>query len=128
MKVYLATRGEYSDYRVCHAFAKREDAEAYPLGDDVKELEVRDGPVEVRTWHTLQWNPAVPDRDASSPFASNPAVYSERRDFDGDEGAVLHEWRKVPLALFVRGWDRDRVLKIYGEQRAAYIARREGVS
>lgn len=35
MKVYLATAGEYSDYRVKHAFARREDAESYRLGDDV---------------------------------------------------------------------------------------------
>jgi hypothetical protein len=38
MIIYLATRGEYSDYRVCHAFARREDAEAYKLGDDVAEF------------------------------------------------------------------------------------------
>src|ERR1035441_2640518 len=55
MIIYLATSGEYIDYQVCHAFAKREDAESYKLGDDVKEMEVRDGPVEVRTWHTLNW-------------------------------------------------------------------------
>ena len=55
MKVYLATAGEYSDYRVCHAFARREDAESYKLGDDVKELEVHDGPVEVRYWYDLDW-------------------------------------------------------------------------
>ena len=30
MKIYLAMSGEYSDYRVRHAFARREDAEAYP--------------------------------------------------------------------------------------------------
>ena len=55
MKVYLATAGEYSDYRVRHAFTREEDAEAYPLGDDVLELEVHDGPVEVRTGTCWTW-------------------------------------------------------------------------
>ncbi len=65
MKVYLATSGEYSDYRVCHAFAREEDAASYALGDAVLELEVRDGPVEVRPEHTLpggSQRPAGPGR------------------------------------------------------------------
>src|ERR1035441_4322522 len=84
--IYLATSGEYSDYQVCHAFAKREDAESYKLGDDVKEMEVRDGPVEVRTWHTLNWRADWPEREAEAGFvAGNPHPWTERRDFDGDE-------------------------------------------
>ena len=76
MKVYLATSGEYSDYGVCHAFSRREDAEAYPLGDDVLELEVHDGPVEVRFWYEMSWVPRWPDRESDGLTAANP--YSAR--------------------------------------------------
>jgi hypothetical protein len=38
--IYLATAGEYSDYRVVGAFVHREHAEAYGRGDDVSEIEL----------------------------------------------------------------------------------------
>jgi len=124
VKVYLATAGEYSDYRVRHAFSRREDAEAYQLGDDVAEFEVHDGPVEVRNWHYLHWNPALPDREASWPTSANPYLESELRDFDGDERNVQHEWVEFPGRKWLRvsGWDRRRVLKVYSEQRGQYLA------
>jgi len=132
VKVYLATSGEYSDYGVCHAFSRREDAEAYPLGDDVLELEVHDGPVEVRFWYEMSWVPRWPDRESDGLTAANPYISSEQRDFDGDERHVRHEWDGPHAAngpwLTVQGWDKQVVLKVYGEQRAQYLARQEGVS
>ena len=122
MIIYLATSGEYSDYQVCHAFAKREDAESYKLGDDVKEMEVRDGPVEVRTWHTLNWRADWPEREAEAGFvAGNPHPWTERRDFDGDERRVEHTW-SGGVHLNVQGWDPDLVRKVYSEQRAQFLA------
>lgn len=138
--IYLATRGEYSDYRVCraftrreysdyrvcHAFTRREDAEAYPLGDHVEELELRPGPVEVRYWYDLDWRADRPDSQ-EAPFAmGNPTVDSELRDFDGDERRAEHRWSAQWLN--VQGWDRDHVMKVYSEQRAQYVATQEGVS
>jgi len=126
VKVYLATRGEYSDYRVCHAFAHREDAEAYLLGEDVKEMELHDGPVEVRYWYDLDWRAEWRDREGDGLAVANPLVNSELRDFDGDEKNVTHEW--TGKWLTVKGWDKQLVLKVYSEQRAQYLARQEGVS
>lgn len=121
MKVYLATSGEYSDYRVQHVFTRREDAESYALGDDVMECEVHDGPVEVRTWHMLWWNPGIPDREGDGLRLGNPWQYTEQRDFDGRPGHVQH-CRNDSAVLLVEGWDLQRILKTYSEQRAQHLA------
>jgi len=126
-RIYLATRGEYSDYRVCHAFSRREDAVAYRLGDDVEELELRTGPVEVRYWYELYWRAGKPDQQPGDwPAAGNPWVDSELKDFDGDERRVEHSWSGQ--ALNVQGWDRGHVMKVYSEQRAQHVAKQEGIS
>ena len=130
MKVYLATSGEYSDYRVRGVFTRREDAEAYALGDDVEEYELHNGPVEVRTWHQLSWSPQIPDRERGNMNRANPNKYEERRDFDGHEKHAEHEWREHPIGpiLVVSGWDLARVRKVYSEQRAQYLAHKEGIA
>lgn len=130
--VYLATAGEYSDYRVKHAFARREDAESYKLGDnDVLELEVHEGPVEVRRWYELRWWPAHGDHDGRGLAEPNPWTDSEYRDYDGDEKHAEHRWMDLNPAralLVVGGWDLALVKKVYSEQRAQYLARKEGIS
>lgn len=133
MKVYLATSGEYSDYRVRHVFAREEDAEAYALGDGVEEFEVREWPVEVRAWHELTWHPSQPDRERSHPQGGNPQIHSAGlRDFDGDERHAEHTWSfpQTPTLAWLRvgGWDLGRVKKVYSEQRAQYLARKEGIA
>lgn len=125
-KVHLATSGEYSDYTVQHAFARREDAESYALADDVMELEVHDGPVEVRAWHALCWDTALPDRPPAGTSAANPDLWSEPRDFDGRPEHVEHLWGDDRMGrdrLIVEGWDLERVREVYSEQRAQYLAR-----
>ncbi len=126
MKVYVATSGEYSDYRICHVFARREDAEDYAGADSVEEYEVRGGPVEMRPWHTLTWNTDLPDREATSLALANPYEQSWPQDFDGDERKTSHAWNGPPQrtgpVLEVQGWDLNRVRKVYSEQRAQYLA------
>jgi hypothetical protein len=128
MVIYLATAGEYSDFRVCHAFTRREDAESYKLGDDVTEMELHDGPVGVRYWYELEWDARKPDdaEGGHGGFGANPYISSELRDFDGDDRRAGHKWSGAWLN--VQGWDRDLVRKVYSEQRAQYLARKEGVS
>ena len=129
MKVYAATSGEYSDYRVRHIFAREEDARAYALGDDVEEFELREGPVEVRSWHTLRWDAGKPDRKAEGGLsAGNPWTYSQRRDFGGNAQHAEHEWAGNGLWLLVSGWDPHLVRKVYSEQRAQYEAAKAGLT
>ena len=126
MKVYVATSGEYSDYRIAHVFARREDADAYQGADQTEEYEVRDGPVEMRPKHGLIWSPGIPDREATSLALANPHESSWPEDFDGDERNVSHTWLGPPQrtdpVLQVRGWDLQRVRKVYSEQRAQHLA------
>lgn len=132
MKVYLATAGEYSDYRVLHAFARREDAEAYEGGEYVEEYELLDGPIERRTWHMFWWNPELPDQERDGQRMGNPWEFTDRRDFGGDARHVEHRWEGPPQrtgpVLHIQGWDLDRIRKVYSEQRAQYLARQQGVS
>jgi hypothetical protein len=122
VKVYLATSGEYSDYRVQHVFTRREDAESYALGDDVMECEVHDGPVEVRDWHEIRWYPAMADQEGDSYRIANPREYQDLRDFDGRPDHVQHRWNLNGTMLLVEGWDLQRVRKTYSEQRAQRLA------
>lgn len=123
--IYLATAGEYSDFRVVAAFTREEDARAYELADDVQEFELHDGPVEVRTWHEIRWWPKIGDREADDTHISNPYEDRELREFDGREGHAGHHWTTSQYdgdTLTVGGWDLKRVRKTYSEQRAQYIA------
>lgn len=125
-KVYLATAGEYSDYRVVKAFASSDDAWAYPLGDDVLELELHDGPVEVRMWSKLWWWPHEPDSEDYG--SSNPQEYHSQKDFDGRPKWVEHRWTNNTAGqslLVVEGWDAQAVRKVYSEQRAQHLARQD---
>ncbi|MBG0828536.1 hypothetical protein HS041_12230 [Planomonospora sp. ID67723] len=131
MKVYLATYGSYSDYEVRRVFARREDAEAYELADDVEEFEVEAGPVETRFWHTLDWYPGDPDerqyeaRPGRFHTIVNPReICSLPRDYDGHPRRIEHRWSPRPIGLgclSVGGWDIERVRKVYGELRAEWL-------
>jgi hypothetical protein len=126
VKVWLATSGEYSDYTVCHVFARQEDAEAYEGAGRVEEFELREGPVEMRPWHTLLWRADDPDHEKDSLRLANPYGSSWPKDFDGRPEYAAHRWdgppeRTGPI-LTVEGWDLQRVMKVYSEQRAQYLA------
>lgn len=124
MKVYIATSGEYSDFRIRHVFAKRRDAESYQGADDVTEYEVQEGPVEQRPWYTVFWTATAPDRPSDGMWLSNPNEYATPRDYTGGD-AASHHWatRGRETVLVVQGWDLQRVHKVYSEQRAQYLAR-----
>jgi len=132
MKVYLATAGDYSDYRVLHVFRNREDAEAYAGTEDIDERELQEVPIEQRTWHMFWWNAGQPDSERDGRSMGNPWQFEEQRDFTGDPHHVEHRWGGYPVrsnnVLHIQGWDLDRILKVYSEQRAQHIAVQQGVS
>lgn len=140
MKVYVATRGSYSDYRIVGMFAREEDAAAYELGEDVEEFEIHDGPQEVRNWYTLTWYPDKPEPEYPTPagyFTGTPAGtranpyedrYPERRDFDGHSRTVEHRWSRpyglletATGVLSVSGWEWEKIRKVFGDLRAEWL-------
>ena len=145
VRVYIVTDGEYSDYRIVHVFRDEEDAEIYTerlSGSRVEEWEVLEAPVERRAWYTFYWDSGRPDekRRPDTMRMGNPWEYPpEMRDFDGDPRHVEHNWTGSTgitegneiirsRILVVQGWDHARVLKVYSEQRAQELARREGIA
>jgi hypothetical protein len=134
LRVYLATSGEYSDYHVNYVFARKEDASAYiaHLQDGhVEEYDVREGPIQRRTWYRLIWRTDTGDRGASPPVGlANPSEHAEYRDFDGRVNYAEHQW-VVRIdgvsVLHVSGWDLERVRKVYSEQRAKHEAQKAGL-
>ena len=141
----MTTSGEYSDYCITNVFRNKEDAEAYAgthgesYETGVEEYELREGPVERRAWHSLYWHPHRADEGPQPGRMGNPWEYAETRDFDGDPRRVEHNWSSsrgitqddqiIGIRLLrVQGWDRARVLKVYSEQRAQELARREGIA
>lgn len=103
--IYLATSGEYDDYRIEAAFTRREDAEAFELADDVEEVELHDGPLEVRAWYSLRWYRNRPLEKASPGRAPNPYPQDyRRRVWDGDPGRVDVSY-PADRQVEVQGWD-----------------------
>lgn len=127
-KVHLATAGEYSDYRVLKAFTSSDDAWAYPLGEDVLELDLHDGPVETRMWSELWWWPHESDSERDGFAMGNPSEQHAQKDFDGRPKWVEHRWshnNTGQSVLVVEGWDVEGVRKVYSEQRAQHLARQD---
>jgi hypothetical protein len=100
---------------------------SYALGDDVMELELHDGPIEVWSWYSLVWDADQPDRPGDGMRLPNPDTKTERRDFDGRPKHAEHRWDETQYGrrLVVQGWELRRIQKVYSEQRAQYIARKD---
>jgi hypothetical protein len=93
----------------------------------VEEYELTEGPADVRPRYILQWIPAIPDRKTSGTALENPYVHSYDQDFDSGVRPIFHHWYESaqpgpPPRLLVEGWDRERVMKVYSEQRAQYLS------
>ena len=104
--IYLATSGTYDDYRVQAVFTRREDAEAFGLGDDVEEFELHDGPLETRAWHQVRWYADRPERPGTTNDGGNP-YHSDRelRIWDGNPDRVEVTRFDVFPQILVEGWD-----------------------
>jgi hypothetical protein len=108
--VYLAVSSvNGTDYEVQAVFTRREDAEAFGLADGVREFELHDGPLEVRTWYHLRWYRKQPLREQPAPDGTaNPYLYGDLRIWDGDPGRVEIS-RIADYQVDAEGWDLARV-------------------
>jgi hypothetical protein len=103
-KIYLAVHDADDGMSPCHAFTRREDAEAYEDANDVLVFELHDAPVEKRDWYVM----------TSTTYYDEP--WSWRKDYLGDPDALesrLESHRLYPVRLVVEGWDRDQVIQTY---------------
>lgn len=121
MKVYLTASdepGEYG-YENLRIFTRREDAEAYELAAHIAEFDLTEGPVEVRTWHTIRWHLGE---------HQEPQERTERRDFYGNT-TVVHTVREGPAlrptAIVVGAWDLQAARDAFADERARYVAMRD---
>lgn len=72
------------------------------------------------------WDHGFPEQPGDSLRMANPYWSWEHRDFDGREGHVEHSWHPLHQdRLRVSGWDKDRVAKVYSEQRAMHTAMKD---
>lgn len=129
MKVYLATTGSYSSYRIAGVFARREDAETYELADDVEEYELRQGPADVRDRVRLFWSTWQPDAERCTELGQrfaigNPWTDTRRADFADHPARPVVEWRQhhSGLVLEVHAWTEAEARQVYGDERAMHDA------
>jgi hypothetical protein len=130
MKVYMVTSGSYSDYRVHHLFLKEDDAKGYIATKDrgyeydYTEMDVHKGPVKRQVQWTARWYPTF---NISRTLVDDEIV-------EDTEIVLRHKWdhwengEGEQNILIVYGPTKEAVLKVYSEQRAIYLARKEGIS
>jgi hypothetical protein len=116
--IYLAWSGEYDDARVEAAFTRQEDAEALEISDRVEEVQLHDGPLEVRGWHQAIWykgRPLETAKDAGPGRVPNPywSTHTDRRIYDGHPDRVdtiSHGTGSLGITpVWVEGWDPERI-------------------
>jgi hypothetical protein len=129
--IYLAWSGDDPEERRLEAaFTRRKDAEALELSNDVEEIQLRDGPAEVRDWHGVIWylgRPLQTPEETRPGSVPNPYPYSggsQRMIYDGQPDCVTVS-KGMPNAIgygtvWVWGWDLELVMaegnRIYREE------------
>jgi hypothetical protein len=136
MPIYLATAGEYSDYRVLRAFTYRTHAElfawrrntehtVYGYQVEVEEipLDEEDLPLNQAPVFTVYWsyNPYM--------YVSNESNEAVREQWDDEPepegGIVVDEWvakDERSFGVTVKSADLERARKVMSERRAKLMA------
>lgn len=116
VKVYVAARGEPGeyDYEVLRAFAHREDAEAFELTDHIVELDLDEGPLEVRPRHVVTWDYAL-DRP--------PSISVYDAGFDGRPDSEEHH--DASSLVQAETWDQAKARALFEAKQAEFEARRD---
>ncbi|MET8382529.1 hypothetical protein ABZV14_05940 [Streptosporangium canum] len=118
MNIYIATSGEYSDYTIEGAFLREEDARSLSLADDYIEVELSEGPADVRAYYSASWKESY---DGESISASD-------RIYDGDDKMKVYVGRSIYSSyISVSGWDKERVLKVLGDEKAKFLAEKNNI-
>ncbi|MER7361906.1 hypothetical protein [Nonomuraea wenchangensis] len=122
MKVYIAVSTyESYDYEAGHqvlrVFARREDAEAYDLADNVLEFDVEEKPLEVRPRYVVTW-----DHAQEQP----PSITSYEAAVDGREDTREHA--ETGSYVQEETWDEARAKALFEQKQREYEEHRDGVA
>ena len=149
---YVVTDGDYSDYHVVAVFADRVNAQAFIEaggGDDILEEPFRRVIPEKCTLYTMLCRVPYDGEPATyrkwiqtSPGNTTPAVEADipkpwwidyeytNRVWDPVPTVVVHqgEYHRNGTEIKVKGTDRERVRKVYGDAKARVRAEIEGLT
>lgn len=123
-KVYVITKGAYSDYHICAVAATKEIAEKLRkiYSDDswadarIEEYDLNEAKDDVRVFYDVTFA----DGKVSTYFNE----YGERESIQFFKG---NKWQSDRLIVSVRARDEDHAVKIAQDRRAEYLAKKEGV-
>lgn len=125
-KVYVITRGAYSDYHICAVAATKEIAEKlrkiysdeYSWAADarIEEYDLNEAKDDAGVFYDVTFA----DDKVSACFNE----YGERESIQFFKG---NKWRSDRLIVSVRARDEDQAVKIAQDRRAEYLAKKEGV-
>jgi len=108
MKVYITTKGNYSDYRITAVFSNRELAEKYPHKDEIEEYEV-DEPFEV--FHNI-----------TITMKENGDIVNINHNIDTENNEGFKHYYNNYIIWIVNTNDTKRAIKIVNEKRIQILA------
>lgn len=123
-KVYVITKGAYSDYHICAVAATKEIAEKLQkiYSEDswsdatIEEYDLNEARDDVRVFYDVTFE----DDRVSVRF----------NEYDEKESIWLlkgNKWQSDRLIVCVRARDADHAVKIAQDRRAEYLAKKEGI-
>jgi hypothetical protein len=124
MKVYMVTRGDYSDYGVVGLFASRELAQGYIVTrqadytpfNDIEEWEVHSEPVSQVVVYSGRWSAKMPAIDFWHYTVDAGQCQEGTHQFLDGTG------------IQVQTFDKEKTTKIVADFRAQYLATEAGIS
>lgn len=156
MKVYVVTRGSYSDYQIDRVFATRQLAGTWidvmkghdRLNDEIEEFDVFEALPDVRRRYYIQsswldqrrsktgvaeWTEPVEQSEWQVLLDHPHYLYDDlsreikvRVDDESNRDQAYRDKWGVGLHITVTGWDQERVRKAFGEVKAFETAKMEG--
>lgn len=123
-KVYVITKGEYSDYHICAVAATKEIAEKLQKiysedswGDAIiEEYDLNEARDDVKVFYDVTFT----NEKVSACFNE----YGEKESIHFFKG---NKWQSDRLIVCVRARDEDHAVKIAQDRRAEYLAKKEGI-
>ena len=124
-KIYVITKGAYSDYHICAVASTKEIAEKlqkiysdeyYWADAMIEEYDLNEAMDDVRVFYDVTFE----NNRVSACFNE----YGEKESIDFYKG---NGWKSDRLIVCVRARDEDHAVKIAQDRRAEYLAKEQGI-